>query len=304
MKKIILMMTLFLLSFSYSFSKPVYYTGKLYINSKIIEGTTPSVNFTIEDMEIGFPGGGNNLSGNYFELDDKLTNGFITLDNVKIYSGTHLVQGNRVFYERLDGKPMFNKDRIKISITGRLIFNWRAPEATLNKELVLGKVIFKSTHTDDVTINFGEYIENAIISKIQLQVVRDLHLGFGVAGEVFDSEVGKGQSVNANPAEISIKCDSRTREKDEPEIELSIPRKVIIKNERGNTKEVTLRFRKNVSGAVIKEEEIDDGEIELEITPTQDNINVFIDGRMATSPQDEDGVYTGTFVLRAEYDKD
>lgn len=304
MKKIILIITVFLLSFSYSFSKPVYYTGKLYINSKIIEGTTPSVNFTIEDMEIGFPGGGNDLSGNYFELDDKLTNGFIALENVKIYSGTHLVQGNKVFYERLDGKPMFNKDRIKISITGRLIFNWRAPEATLNKELVLGKVTFKSTHTDDVTINFGEYIKKAIISKIQLQVISDLHLGFGVAGEIFDSEIGKGHSVNAHPAEISIKCDSNSEKKDIPEIELSIPKKVTIRNENGTPKEVYLRFRENISGAIKEDIEYDDGEIELDIIPNQENMIIFIDGNMKTLKEDEDGVYTGTFILRAEYDKD
>lgn len=300
MKKIILIMTLFLLSFSYSFSKPSYSKGKLYINSKIINGSTSRVGFIIEDLEISFPG---NSRDAYFEPTQKSLNNFITLTDIKVSSGTHIVEGNRVYYKRVDGKEMSNKEPIVITITGKMVFNWKAKE---DYSINLGGISFKGDNkkTEDVIINFGEYIKNAIVYKLNLQVIRDLHLGFGVAGETFDSEAGKGQSVNAHPAEISIKCDSKARDKDEPEIELSIPHTVTIKNEIGKTKEVNLRFRKNISGAVVKEEEIDDGELELEITPTQDNINIFIDGRMETSPQDEDGVYTGTFVLRAEYDKD
>lgn len=296
MKKIILIITLFLLSFSYSFSKPVYYTGQLYINSKIIDGVTPSVNFTIEDMEIGFPGGGNDLSNDYFVLDDKLSNGFITLQDVKIYSGTHLVQGNRVYFKRLDGKPMYNKDRIKISITGKIIFNWKSSK---NGNLTLGKVVIDDKHsTNEVEIDFGKYLVGAIESRIQLQVVRDLHLGFGVAGEVFDSEVGKGQSVGGYPAEISITCEA-TKDR----IELSIPTgKVTIRNENGVSKEVTLRFNNILSGAENVEIENDD-ESEIEFTPTGEKITIFINGNMLTSVNDPEGVYTGTFILRAEYDK-
>ena len=153
-------------------------------------------------------------------------------------------------------------------------------------------------------LNLKKDIEKSIISKIQLQVIRDLHLGFGVAGEIFDSEAGKGQSVNAHQAEISIKCDTNNINKDKPEIELTIPKKVTIRNENGKTKNVYLRFRSKISGGSFGEIKNDDNECEIEFTPNKENITIFIDGNMKTLEEDEDGVYTGTFVLRAEYDKD
>ena len=308
MKKIILMMILFLLSFSYGFGdKPIEVSGeKIYLSSDIIKNQTTRVNFTITDLVIDTKGEGIKEKA-FFELfnDIKSVNHFIRVENAKLNSPENVIDSSgRVWFKDKDGKLL---DKIELNISGTFIFDWNKYKKNDegNNILKFGNIKWgENSGSRPLVLNLKKDIEKSIISKIQLQVIRDLHLGFGVAGEIFDSEAGKGQSVNAHPAEISIKCDTNNINKDKPEIELTIPKKVTIRNENGKTKNVYLRFRSKISGGSFGEIENDDNECEIEFTPTKENITIFIDGNMKTLEEDENGVYTGTFVLRAEYDKD
>ena len=308
MKKIILMMILFLLSFSYGFGdKPIEVSGgKIYLSSDIIKNQTTRVNFTIVDLAIDTKGEGIKEKA-FFELfnDIKSVNHFIRIENAKLNSPKNIIDSSgRVWFKDKNGKSL---DKIELKISGTFIFDWSKyqKDDEGNSILKFGNIKWgENSGSRPLELNLKKDIEKSIISKIQLQVIRDLHLGFGVAGEIFDSEAGKGQSVNAHPAEISIKCDSKSRNYNKPEIELSIPKVVIIRNENGKTKKVYLRFGENISGAIKEEIQYDDGEVELEIIPKEENMTIFINGNMKTLEEDEDGVYTGTFVLRAEYDKD
>ena len=67
------------------------------------------------------------------------------------------------------------------------------------------------------------------------------------------------------------------------------------------------KFNMKVNLKTLKKEElnfIDESYLRPYLEFVKENITIFIDGKMFTSTKDEDGVYTGTFVLRAEYDKD
>lgn len=308
MKKIILMMILFLLSFSYGFGdKPIEVSGgKIYLSSDIIKNQTTRVNFTITDLVIDTKGEGVREKA-FFELfnDIKSVNHFIRVENAKLNSPENVIDSSgRVWFKDKDGKLL---DKIELNISGTFIFDWNKYKKNDegNNILKFGNIKWgENSGSRPLVLNLKKDIEKSIISKIQLQVIRDLHLGFGVAGETFDSEAGKGQSVNAHPAEISIKCDTNNINKDKPEIELTIPKKVTIRNENGKTKNVYLRFRSKISGGSFGEIKNDDNECEIEFTPNKENITIFIDGNMKTLEEDENGVYTGTFVLRAEYDKD
>lgn len=191
------------------------------------------------------------------------------------------------------GVDITGQDRIKFdknptlifTISGQLNADWSKNPLILKVGEVYNSVGNgnKKDKLGDVLINLKEEVE--IISPLKVHVEENMDFGVIIAGQTVDT-----QDHSRTPAVIEIEG---TKGKN---IILTIPKSVEIVNKNDDKLIVNLRFRENKAQELRKDIKETPGK---ELTGRTEKVK--IDGSLKTN-QNNSGLYTGTFTVRAEYE--
>ncbi|WP_294655563.1 DUF4402 domain-containing protein [uncultured Fusobacterium sp.] len=255
-------------------------------NEAIIEGITTRVGFSA------------NLR---IKTDSGAENQYIDFENFKGYNSSHFIKAENVKVMGTNSSYLkFSKDKdgnlrdtMEFSVDGNLIFHWNKMKNRYSKQVRLGKVYYRINQNSREGGNIDIEIDNLnIISILKIVVKKDMDFGTIIAGEKADT-----RESNRTPAQIEIEGVKGNN------VKISMPKNTEIKNGRGDSLTVNLRFRENAN-------EKDEGGKKTLIKKISSNVPkgnigktdlVEIDGSVVTKKVSE-GNYKGIFTVRVEYE--
>lgn len=291
MKKIILMMILFLLSFSYGFGAIVR-TSRIYLSQEPVRGI-PSVDFAMVGIEIDNKIFEIEDENSYFEFSKgNIGNEIISMENIQIDSSENKVDKDkkRIYFKYRQGIGYF----VKVNISGKLIFHWdKISKETWPQGLMDNNRIIKIGEIHKAN---GIFIEDRevflvlpgmkISEPLNVKVDRHMNLGKGMAGELFKTN---GGTTGGTPAIISLTGGEKEK------VRIIIPKTTLIRNNSsGDTIKVKLDFKDKAT------DDIDRMVLDKRFENGNKIENIEINGEMQTNKSNI-GKYTGTFKVRAEY---
>ena len=255
-------------------------------NEAIIEGITTRVGFSVR-LRVKTDSGANNQ--------------YVDLKRVQGYEKNKVIKVEKInIMETNSTRMKFPKDKngnlidtLEFNINGNLVFHWNNIKKGYSKRITIGTVCSmignKKVEVENIDIN----LENLnIISILKVKVKKNMDFGTIIAGEKADT-----RESSRTPAQIEVEGVS------ESNVKITIPQKVEIKNSKGDSLLVNLRFReptqlkeegqnKSVVKKVLsKGSKYDIGKTDL----------IEIDGSVATRKGNE-GNYKGLFTVRVEYE--
>ena len=255
-------------------------------NEAIIEGITTRVGFSVR-LRVKTDSGANNQ--------------YVDLKRVQGYEKNKVIKVEKInIMETNSTRMKFPKDKngnlidtLEFNINGNLVFHWNNIKKGYSKRITIGAVCSmignKKVEVENIDIN----LENLnIISILKVKVKKNMDFGTIIAGEKADT-----RESSRTPAQIEVEGVS------ESNVKITIPQKVEIKNSKGDSLLVNLRFReptqlkeegqnKSVVKKVLsKGSKYDIGKTDL----------IEIDGSVATRKGNE-GNYKGLFTVRVEYE--
>lgn len=255
-------------------------------NEAIIEGITTRVGFSAR-LRVKTDSGANNQ--------------YVDLKRVQGYEKNKVIKVEKInIMETNSTRMKFPKDKngnlidtLEFNINGNLVFHWNNIKKGYSKRITIGTVCSmignKKVEVENIDIN----LENLnIISILKVKVKKNMDFGTIIAGEKADTK-----ESSRTPAQIEVEGVS------ESNVKITIPQKVEIKNSKGDSLLVNLRFREPtqlkeegqnksiVKKVLAKGSKYDIGKTDL----------IEIDGSVATRKGNE-GNYKGLFTVRVEYE--
>ena len=255
-------------------------------NEAIIEGITTRVGFSAR-LRVKTDSGANNQ--------------YVDLKRVQGYEKNKVIKVEKInIMETNSTRMKFPKDKngnlidtLEFNINGNLVFHWNNIKKGYSKWITIGAVCSmignKKVEVENIDIN----LENLnIISILKVKVKKNMDFGTIIAGEKADTK-----ESSWTPAQIEVEGVS------ESNVKITIPQKVEIKNSKGDSLLVNLRFREPtqlkeegqnksiVKKVLAKGSKYDIGKTDL----------IEIDGSVATRKGNE-GNYKGLFTVRVEYE--
>lgn len=255
-------------------------------NEAIIEGITTRVGFSAR-LRVKTDSGANNQ--------------YVDLKRVQGYEKNKVIKVEKInIMETNSTRMKFPKDKngnlidtLEFNINGNLVFHWNNIKKGYSKRITIGAVCSmignKKVEVENIDIN----LENLnIISILKVKVKKNMDFGTIIAGEKADT-----RESSRTPAQIEVEGVS------ESNVKITIPQKVEIKNSKGDSLLVNLRFREPtqlkeegqnksiVKKVLSKGSKYDIGKTDL----------IEIDGSVATRKGNE-GNYKGLFTVRVEYE--
>lgn len=255
-------------------------------NEAIIEGITTRVGFSAR-LRVKTDSGANNQ--------------YVDLKRVQGYEKNKVIKVEKInIMETNSTRMKFPKDKngnlidtLEFNINGNLVFHWNNIKKDYSKRITIGAVCSmignKKVEVENIDIN----LENLnIISILKVKVKKNMNFGTIIAGEKADT-----RESSRTPAQIEVEGVS------ESNVKITIPQKVEIKNSKGDSLLVNLRFREPtqlkeegqnksiVKKVLSKGSKYDIGKTDL----------IEIDGSVATRKGNE-GNYKGLFTVRVEYE--
>lgn len=255
-------------------------------NEAIIEGITTRVGFSAR-LRVKTDSGANNQ--------------YVDLKRVQGYEKNKVIKVEKInIMETNSTRMKFPKDKngnlidtLEFNINGNLVFHWNNIKKGYSKRITIGAVCSmignKKVEIENIDIN----LENLnIISILKVKVKKNMDFGTIIAGEKADTK-----ESYRTPAQIEVEGVS------ESNVKITIPQKVEIKNSKGDSLLVNLRFREPtqlkeegqnksiVKKVLSKGSKYDIGKTDL----------IEIDGSVATRKGNE-GNYKGLFTVRVEYE--
>lgn len=255
-------------------------------NEAIIEGITTRVGFSAR-LRVKTDSGANNQ--------------YVDLKRVQGYEKNKVIKVEKInIMETNSTRMKFPKDKngnlidtLEFNINGNLVFHWNNIKKGYSKRITIGAVCSmignKKVEVENIDIN----LENLnIISILKVKVKKNMDFGTIIAGEKADT-----RESSRTPAQIEVEGVS------ESNVKITIPQKVEIKNSKGDSLLVNLRFREPtqlkeegqnksiVKKVLAKGSKYDIGKTDL----------IEIDGSVATRKGNE-GNYKGLFTVRVEYE--
>lgn len=255
-------------------------------NEAIIEGITTRVGFSAR-LRVKADSGANNQ--------------YVDLKRVQGYEKNKVIKVEKInIMETNSTRMKFPKDKngnlidtLEFNINGNLVFHWNNIKKGYSKRITIGAVCSmignKKVEVENIDIN----LENLnIISILKVKVKKNMDFGTIIAGEKADT-----RESSRTPAQIEVEGVS------ESNVKITIPQKVEIKNSKGDSLLVNLRFREPtqlkeeaqnksiVKKVLSKGSKYDIGKTDL----------IEIDGSVATRKGNE-GNYKGLFTVRVEYE--
>ena len=255
-------------------------------NEAIIEGITTRVGFSAR-LRVKTDSGANNQ--------------YVDLKRVQGYEKNKVIKVEKInIMETNSTRMKFPKDKngnlidtLEFNINGNLVFHWNNIKKGYSKRITIGAVCSmignKKVEVENIDIN----LENLnIISILKVKVKKNMDFGTIIAGEKADT-----RESSRTPAQIEVEGVN------ESNVKITIPQKVEIKNSKGDSLLVNLRFREPtqlkeegqnksiVKKVLSKGSKYDIGKTDL----------IEIDGSVATRKGNE-GNYKGLFTVRVEYE--
>lgn len=255
-------------------------------NEAIIEGITTRVGFSAR-LRVKTDSGANNQ--------------YVDLKRVQGYEKNKVIKVEKInIMETNSTRMKFPKDKngnlidtLEFNINGNLVFHWNNIKKGYSKRITIGTVCSmignKKVEIENIDIN----LENLnIISILKVKVKKNMNFGTIIAGEKADT-----RESSRTPTQIEVEGVS------ESNVKITIPQKVEIKNSKGDSLLVNLRFREPtqlkeegqnksiVKKVLSKGSKYDIGKTDL----------IEIDGSVATRKGNE-GNYKGVFTVRVEYE--
>ncbi|MDO5788318.1 MAG: hypothetical protein Q4P79_02545 [Fusobacterium sp.] len=271
-----IILSLILFSFSYGDNEYTAYIKRVNSIGTFIGDTAQAVNY---DFDICIePRNNENAQKNpYFIPESPIENDKITmtLDNIVVIEGKG---ANRNFYFPVN---KYNKlDTLKLRVTGKITL--KAPIENLNGSgrIKLGEVRENNENQrKEVWLTF----DYGILKKedtVSLRVVRDMDLGVAVAGYPLRS---------SKPAIVEIKGIKGR------EVEVRVTKSVSIENKAKNSSLNVMLDVENYKARQINNESA------IELKPTNDSVEIKINGYSKTEKNTPSGVYEGAFKVRVIY---
>lgn len=271
-----IILSLILFSFSYGDNEYTAYIKRVNSIGTFIGDTAQAVNY---DFDICIePRNNENAQKNpYFIPESPIENDKITmtLDNIVVIEGKG---ANRNFYFPVN---KYNKlDTLKLRVTGKITL--KAPIENLNGSgrIKLGEVRENNENQrKEVWLTF----DYGILKKedaVSLRVVRDMDLGVAVAGYPLRS---------SKPAIVEIKGIKSNGAR------VEVEKEVAIINE---AKKSSLNVMLDVEN--YKARQTSDKSV-IELKPTNDSVEIKINGYSKTQKDTPSGVYKGAFKVRVIY---
>lgn len=278
------MFTIF--SFSYS-SNAVFDVSARGISTKedVIKNQTQVVNFEISEVTIKAK---NYTNDTFFEAADIETasENFIKGQNLKI---TNISKGigneKRVYFKNNENNSI---DTIKFSLKGTLIFNWKETNKKPNLAIgYRGEEHHNKNTSNYITVDLSDVKP---ITLLKINVKEDLNLGKGTAGSALDTSKGSG-----SPAIVEAIGEYGKNVK----FKILNPENIkitSIKNSQDSLKVDVWFESSNTNKPIIKKLNENTNE-----TYTGKVSDIRIHGRCQSNSNSR-GKYTGSFVVRVEYD--
>lgn len=235
------------------------------------------------------------------KTDSGANNQYVDLKRVQGYEKNKVIKVEKInIMETNSTRMKFPKDKngnlidtLEFNINGNLVFHWNNIKKGYSKRITIGAVCSmignKKVEVENIDIN----LENLnIISILKVKVKKNMDFGTIIAGEKADT-----RESSRTPAQIEVEGVS------ESNVKITIPQKVEIKNSKGDSLLVNLRFREPtqlkeegqnksiVKKVLSKGSKYDIGKTDL----------IEIDGSVATRKGNE-GNYKGLFTVRVEYE--
>lgn len=255
-------------------------------NEAIIEGITTRVGFSAR-LRVKTDSGANNQYVDLKRVQDYEKNKVIKVEKINIME----TNSTRMKFPKDKNGNLI--DTLEFNINGNLVFHWNNIKKGYSKRITIGTVCSmignKKVEVENIDIN----LENLnIISILKVKVKKNMNFGTIIAGEKADT-----RESSRTPAQIEVEGVS------ESNVKITIPQKVEIKNSKGDSLLVNLRFREPtqlkeegqnksiVKKVLSKGSKYDIGKTDL----------IEIDGSVATRKGNE-GNYKGLFTVRVEYE--
>lgn len=266
-----IILSLILFSFSYGDNEYTAYIKRVNSIGTFIGDTTQGVEYNF-DICIEPRNNGNALEDDYFIKEDKAENSKIimTLDKIQ------LLEGRPKYYFPINSDNKL--DEMKLKVTGRINLKNGIENLVGTERIKIGDIQEKN-HKRGVYLTF----DYSILKKedtVSLRVVRDMDLGVAVAGYPLKS---------SKPAIVEIKGIKSNGAR------VEVEKEVAIINE---AKKSSLNVMLDVEN--YKARQTSDKSV-IELKPTNDSVEIKINGYSKTEKNTPSGVYKGAFKVRVIY---